>query len=159
MKLSTIDIIRVLSFLVTILILVKIYHYLVQLEFCECFNQNKDYKTDIEYMKFYQVLEIISASILFGFLFISKKSKFMKKSLGGINWWTLFAFVINLYIFGYMSFNTFRFYINMNNDCKCANKWQKYFIYLQGVTSSITALRLAVGFLFVISILLFSFFK
>ena len=145
--------------LISIIILVKIYHYLVDLESCPCFKsgQHEHYKVDIEYMKFYQVLEIITTMIFVVSSFLARSnSKFMKGGSAGMRMISIMSFLILIYIFGYMSYNVFSFYMSMKDNCKCANKWQKYFIYVQGISSSLSALQLLFGFLLTVMIILTS---
>tara|TARA_B100000123_G_C25714144_1_gene421328 strand:- start:65 stop:556 length:492 start_codon:yes stop_codon:yes gene_type:complete len=141
-----------------VIILVKVYHYLVDMESCPCFqsSQHKDMKVDLEYMKFYQVLEIVTTLIFFGSLFIyNLKHKSMKGGGRiGMRFISIISFMILLFIFGYMTYNVLGFYMSIKDSCKCANKWQKYFIYLQGIGASISTLRLLYGFLLVVMIIL-----
>ena len=44
-----------------------------------------------------------------------------------------------------MTYNVFHFFVNMKNECKCANKWQKYFIYAQGINTSLATLQMVFG--------------
>ena len=85
-------------------------------------------------MKFFQVLEMITYSIV---IFSLISIKYAKK--GGKNFMmSLVSFIsvlIALFIMGYMGYNVIHFYKSLKNDCVCANQWQKYFIYAQGIFS------------------------
>ena len=72
----------------------------------------------------------------------------------GMRFISIISFMILLFIFGYMTYNVLGFYMSIKDSCKCANKWQKYFIYLQGIGASISTLRLLYGFLLVVMIIL-----
>lgn len=148
----------------TLYILIQNLSYLNELESCPCFNEqnNKEkYSSNIQFMKFYQFLEIASLLI---FVILIYFYKFPLKSKQVINkgffkillMVSLFAL---LFISGYMSYNVATFYLNMKKECICVNKWQKYFIYLEGVSNSIYFLRLLYAFLFVILLGIFNFFN
>ena len=146
---------------VSVYILLKIYEYLNTLEHCPCFVEENDnkYGADITFMKFYQFLEIFSLLIFIVLMFFIK----FNNKKGGSNNMLKLMFVLSLsimlFISGYMSYNVLSFYSNLKNDCECANKWQKYFIYVEGLTNSIYFLRLFYLFIFIIMISIFNFFK
>ena len=154
------DLFQLLISVTAVIILVKIYHYLNDLQNCKCFQiQNgMKYTADLEFMKFYQVLEIVSFVLFIISTYMLNQRRF--SSIGGakhgLRFISILSFIVLLYIFGYMSYNVFNFYMNMKKDCKCADKWQKYFIYAQGITTSISTLQLGFGFLFTMSIILVS---
>ena len=161
---KTNHIIQILLSGLSLYILIQILSYLNELESCPCFNEqnNKEkYSTNIEFMKFYQFLEIASLLI---FIVLIYFYKFPLKSRKGNNkgffkillMMSLFAL---LFISGYMSYNVATFYLNMKKECICVNKWQKYFIYLEGVFNSIYFLRILYALLFVILLGLFNFFN
>lgn len=141
-----------------VVILIQIYHYLTELQNCKCFQiQNgMKYTADLEFMKFYQVLEIVSFILFFISTYMLKQKRFSTRggAKQGLRFISILSFIVLLYIFGYMSYNVFNFFMNMKKDCKCADKWQKYFIYAQGLTTTISTLQLAFGFLFTMSIIL-----
>jgi len=159
---ETNHIIQILLSGLSLYILIQILTYLNELESCPCFNEqnNKEkYSSNIEFMKFYQFLEIASLLI---FVILINFYKFPFKSRKGNNkgfvkillMISLFAL---LFISGYMSYNVAIFYINMKKECICVNKWQKYFIYLEGVFNSIYFLRILYVLLFVMLLGIFNF--
>lgn len=153
-----IDVFQLIVSIAAVVILVKIYHYLTELENCKCFQiQNGlKYTADLEFMKFYQVLEIVSFVLFFISTYMLNQKRFSTRggAKHGLRFISILSFIVLIYIFGYMSYNVFNFYMNMKKDCKCADKWQKYFIYAQGLTTSVSTLQLAFGFLFTMSIIL-----
>ena len=64
---------------------------------------------------------------------------------------------ILLFISGYMSYNVAGFYLNVKKECACVNKWQKYFVYLEGIFNSIYFLRILYILLFVAILAFFNF--
>ena len=145
--------------IVAIIILVRIYQYLTDIESCPCFksSQHKGYRVNLEYMKFYQVLEIMTLLIFLASTYMLRNKKIIKGgSRSGITIISILSMLLLLYIFGYMSYNVFAFYMSIKDSCKCADKWQKYFIYIQGLSSSVSTLQLLLGFIFAVILILSS---
>tara|TARA_B100001287_G_C22626752_1_gene502921 strand:- start:221 stop:718 length:498 start_codon:yes stop_codon:yes gene_type:complete len=133
--------------LISIVILVNIYVYLDNLKDCSCFmqdqqSQDKDKQIDIEFLKFYQILELLSYVIFTVFVFLYSKNKMYGGKKSGLKLFLILSTMLLMFITFYVSYNSFLFYVNANHNCKCVNKWQKYFIYLQGVFNGISSLRL-----------------
>lgn len=136
------------------------YYYLVQLSKCECFLRNKIYSTNIEFLKFYQILELISLFILFSILMFLKPGKKtqgmnIKSSKYFLQFIQLTTVMLLLFLSGYLSLNVYRFYNGVTQDCKCVNKWQKYFLYYQGIVNTITFFRLLISILVILFLFLF----
>ena len=145
--------------LVSLVILLQIYQYLSELEHCPCFmdSNNGIYQSDLSFMKFYQFLEIISL-VIFTFLFfmMNKKIHGGKKQIF-LSFLMIITIFIMLFISGYMSVNVAKFYFNVKNECKCVNKWQKYFLYMEGIFNSVFFLRLLFSLLFLFLVFCTSF--
>jgi hypothetical protein len=126
-------------------ILLKTYYYLNKLENCDCYNNAQAYnnlKTDIEFLKAYQIFEMF---LVFMFILIrSCKHRITAPNKNTFQFTLLSSSVILLMAFvtGYISYNVFLLYSISKVKCKCLDKWQKYFIYVQGIMGSITFLRL-----------------
>ena len=121
-----------------IFIFIHTYMYLNQLTTCECFIKNNKYAVNIEFMKFFQVLEIFIFSIYIGFmLFVTSNKPKMPspKILASIS----LALLVG--ISGYMAYNVVNLYTNISEDCKCANSAYRYFLYYQGIVGASTVLR------------------
>jgi hypothetical protein len=139
-----------ITYVIMMIILIQIYYYLIQINNCECFNKNDKYSVDVEFMKFYQILEMILLTIFVGTSFItSSKTKQYIPKMGGIFLSTL-TFIILTGISIYMTYNTFNFYMNVKQDCKCANSWYRYFIYFEGIGTFISVLRVIFMTLFIL---------
>jgi hypothetical protein len=151
--------------LISFIILVNIYLYLDQIKDCKCFisNEKGEQQVDVEFLKFYQILEIVSLFIFISFLFLYENNmrggsgNNKRKNSGLMLFITLSLFIL-MVISGYVSYNSFLFYQNVNNNCKCANKWQQYFIYLQGIFHSVYFLRLLFTFILVLILIISGFF-
>lgn len=149
----------VLSF-ISLVILVNIYLYLDSIKDCKCFvsNENGESEVDVEFLKFYQILEIVSLFIFLSFVYMYKTNMNggKGKNSGVMLFMTLSLFIL-MFISGYISYNSFLFYQNVNKHCNCANKWQQYFIYLQGIFNSVYFLRLCFTFILVLLMILSGF--
>ena len=74
--------------IVAIIVLVQIYQYLTDIESCPCFksSQHKGYRVNLEYMKFYQVLEIMTLLIFLASSYMLRNKRLMKGgSKSGMN--------------------------------------------------------------------------
>ena len=161
-------VLQVILSLVSVYILLQIYGYLNDLDSCPCFQiqDYENYKTDLEFMKFYQLLEIFMVIIFFVVILMYK---FNKSALSGKNndksnrTFLLFLMVlvtlVMVYITGYMSYNSLNFYLNVKEDCKCANKWQKWFVYVQGIMNTINFSRLIFAILMIVILIIFNYMK
>jgi hypothetical protein len=148
--------------LISIWILVSIYGYLNELEHCPCFTQINDvekYSSDISFLKFYQVLEILSLLVFTFIIFTYKSGKIGGKKVNKTM--MQFSFILTLsilmFISGYMSYNVLKFYLNVRHDCECVNTWQKYFIYLEGTLNSVYFLRLLYFIIFFVLLAVFKY--
>ena len=159
---KTSHIIQLLLSGISLYILVQVLSYLNEVETCPCFNEqnNKEkYSSNIEFMKFYQFLEILSLII---FIVLVNFYKFPLKSskinnTGMLKILLLISLFVLLFISGYMSYNVATFYLNMKKECICVNKWQKYFLYLEGIFNSIYFLRILYIILFILMLGIFNF--
>ena len=144
---------------ISLFILFSIYGYLNSIKDCSCFveNEHDSYKINLEFLKFYQILEIISL-VIFVILITMYKNKLKGgKRDFGMQFFVILSTLILLFITGYVTYNSLLFYLMSKKNCKCANQWQKYFIYIQGVFNSIYFLRLLYLLLFVVLLILFNY--
>lgn len=117
--------------------------YLNDLEKCECFNQ-KEYKTNILFLKIFEGLVLLGICITGYFIFKLKTQKGgSNKSLFGV----LAGIILTVLFHFFVVLNIWRLYKNVNDDCKCSDKWQQYFLYYQGISSSFILASNVVGFL------------
>jgi hypothetical protein len=132
------------------------YKYVRELEQCPCFEDNKTDKLNIEFIKFYLLLYIFSVLIHI-FLIINY---IPLSSLKHTSNFLLLRMLMSLSIFimfiihGYMGYTVYHFYQSIKDYCSCATKWQRYFIYYTGITSSLNVLIYIMAFLFIIQVLL-----
>ena len=148
-------------YFIVIFIFIHTYFYLDQLNNCECFNKNDKYAVDLEFMKWFQILEIFIFSIYVGFMiFINKNTKINRTKLNNSLTGTILASIslaLLLAISLYMGINVVNLYMNIKDECKCANSYYKYFVYYEGVMSISTFLRFFSGIITIILILLFNY--
>lgn len=142
--------------LISLGILLKIYDYLNKLEDCDCYNDAIAYnnlKINIDLLKAYQIFEMFLVFIFIVILFCGSS---MKSNKNGFSMTFLSTSVILLLTFvtGYISYNVFLVYSISKTKCECVDKWQKYFLYVQGIMNSVVLLRLFFLMLFVFLLLL-----
>jgi hypothetical protein len=147
-------------YIIILFIFIYTYYYLTQLNSCECFVQNDKYSVNIEFMKFFQVLEIFLFTIYVGMM-MSFNSKIIKKKmkmpmpllLSSIS----LALLLGINV--YMSYNVFNLYNNIKEDCSCSSGFFKYFVYYEGIVSGINVLRFIEMFGLIILVFLFNMLK
>lgn len=125
-------------YVIIIYIYIKTYLYLDQLNNCDCFNKSNKYASNLEFMKFFQVLEIFILSIIVGLnLVVHKQTKktIVNKLLLSI------SFILLIGISGYMAYNVINLYTNIKDDCKCSDSIYKYFVYFEGLSSISVIMR------------------
>lgn len=140
-------------YLIVLFVFIHTYIYLNQLTTCECFLKNNKYSVNIEFMKFFQILEIFIFTIYIGFmLFVTSTTQNTSspKILASIS----LALLVG--ISGYMAYNVINLYMNISDDCKCATSAYRYFLYYQGVVGASTVLRFISLFLMIGLALLFN---
>lgn len=126
-------------YLVVLFVFIHTYMYLNQLLACECFVKNNKYAVNIEFMKFFQVLEIFIFSIYVGFmLFVTSN---VNKKMPSPKILASLSLALLVGISGYMAYNVVNLYTNIREDCKCANSVYRYFLYYQGVVGASAVLR------------------
>lgn len=148
----------ILSF-ISISILTSVYMYLDSLKDCVCFleKQNPNYKINIDFLKFYQILEIFSLFILIVLMIIYKKKIISGGDKKGIKFFITLTMILLLGLTGYMSYNSIFMYFLSKEDCRCVNKWQKYIVYIQGVLNTIYFLRILFALMIVLLIVAFNY--
>jgi len=143
-----------ISYLIIIYVFLHTYFYLEQLNNCPCFIQNPKYKVDIEFMKLFQLLEIIIFTMYFLLIGVVVKIKrpnnIIIKILSSITLFIVLA--INIY----MSYNVINLYTNIKEDCNCSNGFYKYFLYYEGIVSISNILRIITLIITLFVVILFT---
>lgn len=147
-------------YIIILFIFIYTYYYLDQLNSCDCFVQNDKYSVNIEFMKFFQVLEIFLFSIYVGMM-VYFNSKILKKKMNTTMPIILssISLALLLAINGYMSYNVFNLYNNIKEDCTCSGGFFKYFVYYEGIVSGINVLRIVEIFAVIMLVFLFNMLK
>ena len=146
-------------YIIILFIFIYTYYYLVQLNSCECFVKNEKYSVNIEFMKFFQVLEIFIFTIYVGMMmfFNFKIKKKMNTPMPLLLSTLSLALLIG--INAYMSYNVLNLYNSIKEDCSCSSGFFKYFVYYEGIVSGINVLRFVEIFGVIILVLLFNMLK
>ena len=125
-------------YVIIIYIYIKTYLYLDQLNNCDCFNKSNKYASNLDFMKFFQILEIFIITIIVGLKFFVHKQ--IKRPI--INKLLLtISFILLIGISGYMAYNVINLYTNIKDDCKCSDSIYKYFVYFEGLSSISVIMR------------------
>lgn len=140
---------------IILFIFIHTYLYLNQLNNCDCFIQNEKYGVNIEFMKFFQILEIFIFTIYVGFMMfvtskINKEKTPSPKILASI------SLALLVFISGYMAYNVINLYMTISDDCKCATSAYRYFLYYQGIVGASTVLRFIALFIMIGLALMFN---
>jgi len=143
----------VIFYFICVYIFLHTYYYLVEIDNCPCFEKDGKYAVNIDFMKFFQVLEIFILTVFLSlFLFIKTKinskdiipDKF-KENVPKIV--LLVPVFVMLVISGFMTYNVMNVYFNIKEDCKCTDSWYRYFLYYEGIVSLISVFRVVVSFI------------
>lgn len=145
--------------LVSIFILISVYQYLGDLKSCSCFieKQHPQYKINIEFLQFYQLLEILTLFIFICFITMYKtKWAINRGSKPGLKFFILLSATLFLFISGFVSYYSILMFFMAKEDCLCVNQWQKYIVYIQGSFNTIYFFRLLFLFIFISLLLTFN---
>jgi len=150
----------VLIFYVILLyIFIHTYYYLEQINNCVCFQKDGKYGVNIDFMKFFQILEIIILTIFVGSIIFFNSNFFKMKKIKIPMPILSLAVLLMVGISLYMTINVLNLYMNIKEDCKCVNSWYRFFLYYEGITSLITVFRFVVLLLVLIMVLFLTKFK
>ncbi len=115
-------------------LLAATYHYLTKLESCACVHgQEKVSVADIQKLRYIELFFIAVA--VFGLINIFVGYQLQNKMLVSILS-VVYSFVL-IVIYVFLVMHVLRLYKNMPNDCECALKWPRYYLYLQAFTSAL----------------------
>ena len=133
-----------------IFIILYSYYYLVELKNCPCFIQNKEENLNLEYMKFYSILDLFTILVSLFFVQHVKKMGIEKTS----NILVIFSVLLVICIHGYMTYNVYHFYNSVKSNCNCVNQWQKYYIYYEGIVATLVSFQYTISFLLIVIMLI-----
>ena len=135
-------------YLLCVYIFVQTYLYLDEIDRCPCFHKDGKYAVSIDFMKFFQVLEIVILTASLGTMFFLKsKGKIDVKKAQAPTFVLSLTVIIMLIISAFMAYNVINMYSNIKDDCKCVDSWYRYFLYYEGFVSLITVFRFVLIFL------------
>lgn len=142
---------NIISIILIILILYS-YYYIVEISKCPCFIEDKKDELNLQYIKFYLLLDLFS--VLMTIFLVNYKNKTQLRPKTQYNFMLATSILLFIFITGYMSYNVYYFYKSVKERCDCVNKWQKYYIYYKGIMASIITIIYSLAFLFILYILL-----
>lgn len=142
------DVLVIIFYLLCVYIFVQTYLYLDEIDRCPCFHKDGKYAVSIDFMKFFQVLEIVILTASLGSLYFMKsKGKVDLKNNKTPSIILSLTVIIMLIISTFMAYNVINMYTNIKDDCKCVDSWYRYFLYYEGFVSLITVFRFVLIFL------------
>ncbi len=128
--------------LFVIFLLYCAYYYLDNLNTCRCVNNI--YTEKLKYLE--SILIVISLFMLAVHLYIySKFTNFMKPFMKYVIYGTVLFSLSMLVLYSYFVYDTYKFIVTMKRNCKCADKWEKYYIYYQAAVFSFILLFSAIS--------------
>ncbi len=127
------------------------YHYLTKLESCACVNgTEKENVADLQKLRYIELFFI--AINIIGLINIYVAYQINNKTL--MYYGSLIYGILIIIIYVYLVMHVLRLYKNMPNDCECALKWPRYYLYLQAFIASISLFFML--FAVIISIVVFA---
>ena len=140
-------IVTIIFYIICMYIFLHTYYYLVQIDNCPCFHKDGKYEVNIDFMKFFQVLEIFILSVFVFTTLFFKSNTFKSKKRSPPLLLLSFSLFLLVGISAMMSYNVFNLYNNIREDCQCVNSWYRFFLYYQGIVSGFTVFRVIVTLL------------
>jgi hypothetical protein len=120
-----------LSTLIGIILLYFAYAYLKNLKNCNCVNST--YTTRLKNLEvvFLVINSIFFLFSIFGSLHVLGAA--LEKIKNHIFKLIMFGGISMLLLYSYFVYTGYKFWHTMQDNCACANGWQKYYIYLQTI--------------------------
>ena len=120
-----------------IVILLFVYMYLERLKTCKCVKDV--YVTRLKYLEGFM---IVTSVIIFIFATLTSHHyiNLFKSHASIILKLFVLYIIIMILLQAYFVYNAYKFSSTMEKPCDCADKWPKYYIYLQSIMAVITVL-------------------
>ena len=124
------------------------YLYLKKLKSCECVNH--DYTEKLAKTE-HTLLMLTGISLVLAGLELFFKPKHLYNKYFNLYWiYSYVFFLVILLVDAYFVYYTYHFQRTLKPNCKCANKWQKYYIYYQAIMYSIAFVGMSfAGYFFI----------
>lgn len=121
--------------IVSCILIYAAYLYLKKLKSCECVNH--DYTEKLAKTE-HTILMLTGISLVLAGLELFFKPKHLYNKYFNLYWiYSYVFFLVILLVDAYFVYYTYHFQRTLKPNCKCANKWQKYYIYYQAILYSI----------------------
>ena len=150
---------------ITLMVIYTIY-YIRDLKTCICFKENDKLRTNLEFLEFYEYLELFALLLVFAGAFSLNTKMFKvggKKFKKGTNMMAgiLMGVVIVIYfmIKYNVMVNVYKLYNGIREECACASKWQRWFLYYQGLVGGLEVLQYVIAFLMLLMVVVTSLFR
>ena len=117
--------------IVNCILIYAAYLYLKKLKSCECVNH--DYTEKLAKTE-HTILMLTGISLVLAGLELFFKPKHLYNKYFNLYWiYSYVFFLVILLVDAYFVYYTYHFQRTLKPNCKCANKWQKYYIYYQAI--------------------------
>jgi hypothetical protein len=124
------------------------YLYLKKLKSCECVNH--DYSQKLAKTE-HTLFILTSISLILAGLELFFKPKHLYNKYFNLYWiYSYVFFSVILIVAAYFVYYTYQFQRTLQPNCKCANKWQKYYIYYQATIYLIALVFISVAVLLIL---------
>lgn len=122
---------------VNIILIYVVYLYLDNLKTCDCVNQSITAKLKDTQYTILQLTVIGSLLAIINTVFGMTSSKNKTVKMGIIASYIV-LYIASVVIDVKFIYNTYNFHKTLQSPCECANKWQKYVIYIDAILYTIT---------------------
>jgi hypothetical protein len=131
-------------FIIILILQIITYYYIRKLNSCDCSQAlGKTDKANIQYLEYIFIFFIIVSIINILYIFGVKSPSYLF-----INYAMIYTILLVI-IHALLIVHTYRLYRNMPNDCECALKWPRYYLYFTTLIASINV------FLYIVFIITF----
>ncbi len=134
-----------ISFIYIAVLLLQIFTYLYirKLNTCGCTQSlNVTTQSNIQYLEYIFLFFILISIINILYIFNMKSPSYLF-----INYAIIYTLVL-LFVHILLILHTYRLYKNMPNDCECALKWPRYYLYLTALLALLNVVGFVIGFIY-----------
>ena len=130
--LTNVSYLMIFIFIILIIYIGYIIHYLNKLKECPCFlEKNKENNSNITYLIVIESI-ILAIYIIYVLVFIYLIYVFNSKKIGGgIKIMYYISFLLILIIYGFFIYYVSKLSQNISEDCECSKSWIRYLLYIQ----------------------------
>lgn len=130
-------------FIIILILQIITYYYIRKLNSCDCAQAlGKTDKANIQYLEYIFLFFIIVSIINILYIFGVKSPSYLFMNYAMI--YTILLVIIHVFLI----VHTYRLYRNMPNDCDCALKWPRYYLYVTTIIAFINVCAFIIAFIY-----------